>query len=96
MEMEKEEHIKYGPDSTSQMEKEREKDRESIYREKNAEKERSKKREGERKKWRERNARNIEKKSARSCQEQDREEGEYNVNKIIYSCLRFLTKRSKF
>lgn len=44
--MEKEEHIKYGPDSLSQMEKESEEDIE--------------RRERERKKWRERNARNIE------------------------------------
>lgn len=92
--MEKEEHIKYGPDSTSQMEKESEKDRESTEREKKAEKE--KKKEGERKTWRERNARNIEKKSARGCKEQDREEGEYNVNKMIYLCLRLLTKCSTF
>lgn len=67
--------------------RERKTERVYIYREKNAEKERNKERESERKKWRERNARNIEKKSARSCQEQDREEGEHNVNKIIYSCL---------
>lgn len=88
--MEKEEHIKYGPDSTSQMEKESEEDRE---REKKAEKE---KKEGERKTWRERNARNIENKSARGCKEQDREEGEHNVNKIIYLYLRLLIKCSTF
>lgn len=39
---------------------------------------------------RKRHAHDIEKKSAQSCQERDREEREYNVNEIIYSCLQFL------
>lgn len=69
--MEKEEHIKYGPDSTSQMEK-RETDRE---REREKEKERARERESERRTERERERGSP----------QQREEGEYNVNNIFHS-----------